>query len=106
VEAEVTERKQRRHGRLDGEGLQCNLGQVLNISAGGMVVTGRVQRENWAEIALGDEGCEITVIGHRVWSRRVNRRTEEVGYRFLEAPADLIERIKGVNLPGTYRRPV
>ncbi len=101
----MTERKQRQHGRLDGEGLRCNLGQVLNISAGGMVVSGRVQRDSWAEIALGDDGCEIKVIGHKIWSRRVNRRTEEVGYRFLEAPADLIEQIKGVRLPDGHQRP-
>lgn len=79
----------REHERVGAQGISCHLGQVLDISGGGM----RIRTEGPPGVATGDQ-CnfgvrssrhQVSVRGLIVWSRRVGWKQHELGVRWLDA---------------------
>ncbi len=79
----------REHERVGSQGISCHLGQVLDISGGGM----RVRTEATPGVAKGDQ-CnfgvrssrhQVSVRGQIVWTRRVGWKQFEIGVRWLDA---------------------
>lgn len=94
----------RRTGRPCGEGLECNLGRIVNVSAGGMVVRGRLPDTDQVEVRLGSEDDAPVVTLKRIWTRFASFRTQECGYSFVDAPPDLVQKLWGVKMPETRDR--
>ena len=90
---------QRKHGRLDGEGVECSHGLVENISAGGIVLRGTLPEDERVEIVLGEGDDQINVTVERIWSSPIGRHASRTGYRFVDTPPNFIEALKGVRLP-------
>lgn len=82
----------RRSGRLAETTLSCSIGRILNISAGGMAVTGRAPRGRVA-VTFGRGASRTTILAVRVWCRRAGLLRHVAGYRFIDPPPNLLERI-------------
>lgn len=72
----------RRFGRLPQETLKCNLGTVLDFSAGGMRVLCRKLPPTRTEVQIGGYELPGRLIGLLVWSKRVGLFKYEVGIQF------------------------
>lgn len=75
--------------RINATGVSCHLGQVLDISAGGM----RVRTEGTPGVAKGEQ-CnfgvrssrhQVSVRGQVMWMKRVGWKNYELGVRWLNA---------------------
>ncbi len=104
----------RGHDRVNAVGLSCHLGDVLDMSAGGM----RVQREGKPsvergaalQIALKTASQKVQVGARVVWVRRVSWKRWEMGLQFVGvAPAvaeALVELAKFGYVAPRAKRPV
>lgn len=77
----------RHHDRVNAVGLSCHLGDVLDLSAGGLRV-GRegkpsVERGSVVQIALRTAAQRVQVGGRVVWVRRVSWKRWEIGLQFI-----------------------
>lgn len=79
----------REHERVGSQGISCHLGQVLDISGGGM----RIRTDATPGVGKGDQ-CnfgvrssrhQVSVRGQIVWTRRVGWKQFEIGVRWLDA---------------------
>jgi hypothetical protein len=76
--------ERRKTGRIKGGKLRCNLGSVIDISAGGMRVRssrrlqGHVKVELWTHLRRAKVRAEV------VWCGRLRFRRYEVGLQFLD----------------------
>ncbi len=82
----------RGHDRVNAVGLSCHLGDVLDMSAGGMRISreGRpdVERGTVLQIALKSSSQKVQVGARVVWVRRVSWKRWELGLQFVGvAPA-------------------
>jgi hypothetical protein len=88
---------QRRSRRMPQEMLFCNLGQVLDLSRGGMRV--RLARDQFpegiviAEILAPDGPLRIKA--ELVWTR-IDDRSRDAGFRFLDLPPESAQRITAI----------
>jgi len=94
----------RTSGRLELRGLPCSLGEVVNISAGGVVVDGRPPTAPRVPLELGEGGDRIAVRAEAAWTVRLRRGRARTGYRFIDPPPDLLPRLLGVRLPESRQR--
>jgi hypothetical protein len=79
---DTAQRLPRRTGRLTQQALTCNLGQVLDISAGGMrVITKRVPRRP-VNIQLAGHALPGPLTAVTQWSKRKGFFCHEVGLKF------------------------
>ena len=70
-------------GRLPQEGLHCNLGPVLDLSAGGMRVLAK--RPHHGELTVCVDGFDMSLRlqANIVWCERHGLRCYEMGLKFL-----------------------
>ena len=72
----------RKFGRLPLEQLCCNLGEVLDLSAGGMKVLSQERHTGAVEVELADAEGEFVVDGAIAWSKRSDSKHWEQGVEF------------------------
>ena len=89
----------RAHARLPQEALKCNLGEVLNLSLGGMRVRcTRAPKNNVVEVELTYEGETMIVQAEVVRSNKVGFRKHELGLRFLDVDPETAKQLTRVSL--------
>jgi DnaJ-domain-containing protein 1 len=79
----------RGHDRINATGISCHLGQVLDISGGGM----RIRTEGTPGVAKGDicsfgvrsSRHQVSVRGQVMWTRRTSWKNYEFGVRWTDA---------------------
>jgi hypothetical protein len=89
----------RAHARLPQEALKCNLGEVLNLSLGGMQVRcTRAPKDKIVEVELTYEGETIKVQAEVVRSNKIGFRKHELGLRFLDVDPETAKQLTRVSL--------
>jgi len=83
-EADARRADRRGHGRLRGEGAVCSLGQILDISAGGMRVVGESSLKGELRVVFAhpDRG-RLAITAKVVWCKRVRRGCYAAGLQFV-----------------------
>lgn len=74
----------RNHGRLPQETLACNLGEVLDLSAGGMRVLCRRVPSGETVVQICGWDKKLALRAKVAWSRRVGFFKHEAGIMFLD----------------------
>jgi DnaJ-domain-containing protein 1 len=79
----------REHERVAAQGITCHLGQVLDISAGGMRIrtegTPGVQKGDTLSFGVRSSRHKVSVQGQVLWTRRSGWKNYEIGVRWLDA---------------------
>jgi len=89
----------RAHARLPQEALTCNLGEVIDLSLGGMQVhCTRAAKDKLVEVQLTYEGETIKVQAEVVRSDKVGFRKYELGLRFLDVDPETAKQLTRVSL--------
>ncbi len=89
----------RAHARLPQEALKCNLGEVLNLSLGGMRVRcTRAPKDTVVEVELTYEGETMKVQAEVVRSNKIGFRKHELGLRFLNVDPETAKQLTRVSL--------
>ena len=94
----------RRYGRIEMSMLDCAMGRIMNLSAGGMVVLGPNATHYRIEVDIGDDREAVIVLAERIWSRRNGFRRHLVGYKFVDPPPNLLQRVNGAELGSVIAR--
>lgn len=95
----------RRHGRIKCQGVRCNMGDVLDISASGMRVRTRIKPPTSERVfAIQIEGVgEPIVVGARcVWVKRVGWFTREVGLVFEAISSESVQGLRRLAQAAAY----
>lgn len=80
--------ERRRSGRVRiTTGVQCNLGEVLDISGTGLRLLARKAMCGVADITLLAPGIGVRLPSEIMWSKRLGFRKHLLGVRFLEVDA-------------------
>ena len=70
--------------------LQCDLGQVLDITSTGLrVLCKRVPKDKWVKFDLNSTVDPIPVQAKIVWTKHVRFRRHEIGLRFVEPSSEI-----------------
>ncbi len=89
------DRGQRNRGRMVVEGLWCDVGEVLDLSAGGMRVRARRAALVGEPITLRIESSRICLTLHAVcaWAKREGSRKWDLGFAFENAEPEQLRLI-------------
>jgi len=74
----------RAHGRLAQESVNCSLGQVLDLSMGGLRTRCSLAPEGVIDLELSDEEETINLRAEVAWTQRVGFAKHEAGLRFVD----------------------
>lgn len=91
-------KNRRQSGRVDFSGVICDLGKIMNISAGGMVIQGKLPDVLRQEVQFCEDEDAFTAIVEHIWEQKIGFRKYIIGYRFIDPPADLLQRLCGSKL--------
>jgi len=97
--------EQRDHRRVPQEMLQSNLGDVLDLSVGGMRIrhVGAHPPEGSLDVEIrADHEC-LRLRGEVAWTARVGKRRHEVGVRFVDVTPDIEEQLSRISMDHRYR---
>ena len=81
--------ERRESGRLYQETVACNLGSVINLSAGGLRLLSRRRLNGILSVELWDTHQGLRLRGKVAWCRRIGFRKHEVGVEFLNITPDI-----------------
>lgn len=73
----------RKFGRFRKHGLECDLGQVLDLAAGGVRIMSRRRLKRRVRVRLWNDLGEIAAEADVCWTKRHGFRRHEVGLRFV-----------------------
>jgi hypothetical protein len=93
----------RRFGRLRQDRLMCNLGQVIDISAGGMLVRGRRIPSGFHSISLAGHKMPGELVACVAWSRRVGLFAHESGMSFANLTPELSRVLSAIATANRFR---
>lgn len=91
VERRAPLKKPRRHGRLPQEFLRCNLGEIIDISGGGMCVISDHFPPVLMQIAFEGYRLLEPLVAQRMWCKPLKGSRWEVGLKFLDVTPQLAE---------------
>jgi len=80
--------QQRKWGRVHIESLPCNLGRVIDLSAGGVRIATCKRLPETVQIILGDRQSHLVVDATVAWQKRVGWKSFEAGVAFGELSAE------------------
>lgn len=101
----VRERPKRAYGRLLADDMRSNLGKVLNVSAGGVLIeSSTVPRNDTVIVITVQGGTKVTLKVRPRWSKRVGLTKHQVGLAFLDATTEDIKRLTSPPLNDTIKR--
>ncbi|HWB20611.1 MAG TPA: PilZ domain-containing protein [Phycisphaerales bacterium] len=78
----------RKRGRVDLELLMCDLGLVLDLSAGGMRVEGKKPRTPTVIVQLQAENAQLTLRARVAWTKRLGFFRHEIGLEFVDVDTE------------------
>jgi PilZ domain-containing protein len=91
------EKQNRRHGRVQCEMLTCSLGEIVNLSASGVMIRGKGTFDNDADSRANlDLKCldhELSVTARVAWIQQESR-SFQVGMEFIDITAEQAQRIR------------
>ncbi|MHC4220752.1 MAG: PilZ domain-containing protein [Planctomycetota bacterium] len=91
-------------GRLPQELLLCNLGPVLDLSAGGMRVLSTRPQAGSLDVALQGADLSLTLRAKVAWVHRLGFRRHEIGLTFLEVDEDTAQLLSRISNNHRARR--
>ena len=95
----------RTHARLSQEALQCNLGEVIDLSLGGMQVRcARMPKDKVIEVELIHQTETIKLNAEVMRSTKIGFRKHEIGLRFLDVDPDTAKLLSQVSQNHWVRR--
>ena len=83
----------RRAGRINVGELTCDLGRLVDVSAGGVRLISRHKLSGRHEIALFDEDGGVRIEAEVRWSKRHGLVKHEIGLQFLNVPPDVAAKL-------------
>ena len=83
----ITER--RKSGRLNQKTVACNIGSVINLSAGGLRLLSHRRLKGILKVELWDTDHGLRLRGKVIWCRRIGFRKYDVGVEFLNITPDI-----------------
>ncbi|MBB6428721.1 EAL domain-containing protein [Algisphaera agarilytica] len=90
----VTEK--RRHGRYRPDGLACNLGQVVDLSQGGMRLLSKRERHGHQTVTLDTSEGQLMLQARVAWRRKLASREYVLGMTFEELPVQDRDRLEAL----------
>jgi hypothetical protein len=94
----------RRSGRLPQESLQCNLGTVLDISAGGMRVLTRAKPSGRLNVVLQGYPLPEPLAAEVAWTKRSGLFMREVGLCFHDVSPQMAQFLTRIAMMHRFRR--
>ncbi len=94
----------RKQGRLEQESLVSSLGQVLDLSAGGMRVLTRKPPKGEIHIELRGLGDTITLVAQVAWSKKIGLLKYEVGLVFLNVTPERVQKLTNLAMNNRLRK--
>ncbi len=95
----------RAHARLTQEALQCSLGEIIDLSLGGMQVRcARMPKDKVIEVELIHQTETIKLKVEVMRSTKTGFRKHEIGLRFLDVDQDTAKLLSGISLDHWVRR--
>ena len=95
----------RAHARLTQEALQCSLGEVIDLSLGGMQVhCARIPKDKVIEVELTHQTETIKLEAEVMRATRVGFRKHEIGLRFVHVDAYTAKLLSQISLNHWVRR--
>ncbi|MCI0365263.1 MAG: PilZ domain-containing protein [Phycisphaerales bacterium] len=91
VERRAPVQKPRRYGRLPQEHLRCNLGEIIDISAGGMCVVSDHFPPLTMQISFTGYTLLEPLVAQRMWCKPRRGSKWEVGLKFVDVTPALAE---------------
>lgn len=89
-----SEAERRQYGRIRQGELYCSLGEVEDLSAGGMRLRCRRVPRGQLKVALRSKsGVEIEVYGTIAWRRRIGIGKHVVGVRFTGLTPEIMQKL-------------
>ena len=103
MEREMAQR--RKTGRVEIEQVNCNLGRILDLSAGGLRMIGpKLPGDGLIPLHLMLDEIRLDLVGRIAWSRPVSRKEAEMGIEFLEVTAEQRARLTQYATANRFRR--
>ena len=102
--AGLVRRSRRKSGRLPQDALACNLGIVLDISAGGMRILCTRPPRKRVRVRLHGYKLPAPLIAVRAWSKRIGLLKHRVGLRFENVSPALAHRLTAIAAANRMRR--
>lgn len=81
--------ERRKSGRLNQDTVACNLGSVINLSAGGLRLLSHRRLNRILSVELWDTHRGLRLRGKVTWCRRIRFGKHEVGVEFLNITPDI-----------------
>jgi PAS domain S-box-containing protein len=94
----------REHGRLAQELLMSNVGQVLDLSLGGMRVKSAQTLDGIIDVELSDEEETIVLPAEVAWSKRTGFGKHEIGIRFTHGNREVTAQLGRIATRNRLRR--
>jgi anti-anti-sigma factor len=83
----------RKFGRFNLEHLKCDIGRIMDISAGGLRVRTDRKPRGRVKLRLWDDRIDVVVEAEVAWSRRIRLRRHESGLRFVNIGTEASKRL-------------
>ncbi len=98
--AEISGKERRKHARVCPEGLLCDVGEVLNISAGGVRLLTKRALKDPVELRFWRGKDGVVLSATIVWSRREGFRQHVIGLQFADPSQVQIQKLMDIALRG------
>ena len=79
----------RRRGRLSVERVRCNLGSIINLSAGGMQLQRHRELQGEQQVVIFEQETQINLKAEVAWCRKVGFRKYLVGLQFIDVTPEI-----------------
>jgi c-di-GMP-binding flagellar brake protein YcgR len=90
--------QRRRFGRRLQSELECSLGPVLDISAGGMrILSSRVPRREPFDVMVHDESNPVTLKAKVAWVKKRFLGRPEVGLEFIDVDGETRDKLTRIS---------
>jgi len=94
----------RQHGRLHQELLECNLGSVLDASAGGMRVLSSERPPRRVEITFEGYSLPGVLEAEVAWQRELPDHKWELGLKFIGVTPEINDALTAIGRDNRIRR--
>lgn len=94
----------RRAGRFELEDVTCDLGPVLDLSAGGMRIRCRHVPDGIFPVRVKGLGGEVVVKAQVAWVKRESLFKREVGLQFVEVTPDMARSLSQMAMSSRRQR--
>ena len=86
----------REFARFSPRGLNCDLGQLLDISVGGVRLLSKRKRKGTVNLRLWNDETGLVLEAEVVWSRRIRSRQHEVGLQFVNLHTEATKKLAAI----------